>query len=481
MQDMDLNVIWVVGSAGLVLLMQPGFMCLESGLTRSKNSINVAIKNLVDLGISICLFWSLGYGLMFGRDWQGLIGLSDFYLDLQVDPKVTAFFLFQMMFCGTATTIVSGALAERLKFIAYVAIAMLTSGIVYPIFGHWAWNGTAAQISGWLGKLGFVDYAGSTVVHSVGGWVSLAALLVVGSRTGRFSNRGDRGWQAQKIHGSNLPFSVLGVMLLWVGWFGFNGGSTFALTDQIPVIIAHTILAGAAGMLSAGILGWQKHRRAETETLINGSIAGLVSITAGCNSVTTPIAIIIGATGGIIMLLATEWIERRGIDDGVDAVAIHGVAGAWGSLAVGLFSDLEILNTGLSRHSQILVQLLGIVVCFAWSFGITYLILSNLNRIFPLRVSLEEEAMGLNLSEHNAKTEVYELFQVMDRQAATQDFSLRLPVEPYTEVGKIAYRYNQVMTSLEDYATRLNSLNANLERTVDERTAELVKANQELE
>lgn len=482
MQDIDLNVIWVVGCAGLVLLMQPGFMCLESGLTRSKNSINVAIKNLADLGISVFLFWCFGYALMFGADHWGLIGCSDFLPSLEDSPQKAAFFLFQMMFCGTATTIVSGALAERLKFAGYVAIAILISSLIYPIFGHWVWNGTTTgQLYGWLGKLGFADYAGGTVVHSVGGWVSLAALLVIGSRTGRFANSDNGSWQARKIHGSNLPFSVLGAMLLWVGWFGFNGGSTFALTSQIPIIIVHTVLAGAAGMIGAGVFGWYRLGRVEVETLINGSIAGLVSITAGCNAVSTPIAIVIGATGGIIMLLTAELIERRGIDDGVDAVALHGFAGAWGTLAVGLFGDLNILGTGLSRLSQVLIQLLGIGAGFLWSFGLTYLILSNLSRIFPLRVTAEQEEIGLNFSEHNAKTEVYELFQIMDRQAKTQDFSLRVPEQPFTEVGKIAYHYNQVMEAVEDCARRLEDLNANLEHTVAERTAELLSANAELE
>ena len=482
MQELDLNIIWVVGCAGLVLLMQPGFMCLESGLTRSKNSINVAIKNLVDLGISICFFWCFGYALMFGADQMGLIGSSGFFISLETDPKLAAFFLFQMMFCGTSTTIVSGALAERLKFKGYLAIAMVISGLIYPIFGHWAWNGASTEkLHGWLAQLGFVDYAGSTVVHSVGGWVSLAALLVVGSRTGRFSGKGEKGWESKKIHGSNLSFSVLGVMLLWVGWFGFNGGSTFALSDEIPRIIVHTVLSGAAGMLGAGVVCWLRRGVVEAEALINGSIAGLVSITAGCNSVNTPIAMLIGAVGGITMLLVTDCIEHWGIDDGVDAVALHGFAGAWGTLAVGLFGDLATLGTGLSRHHQVLVQFLGISVCFVWSFGLTYLILSNLNRIFPLRVSLEEEEIGLNVAEHNAKTEVYELFQVMDQQAKHQDYSLRVPESPFTEAGKIAHRYNQVMASVEDYALRLENLNANLEQTVNERTAELLLANTELE
>jgi len=494
---LDLDVIWVVGCAGLVLLMQPGFMCLEAGLTRSKNSINVAIKNLIDIGISICFFWCFGYALMFGASQAGWIGGSGFLLNVESSPKLAAFFLFQMMFCGTATTIVSGALAERLKFGGYLAIASLISGIIYPLYGHWVWNGAnGSGLTGWLGQLGFVDFAGSTVVHSVGGWVSLAALLVVGARRDRlsadelprtgFNRRPAR--LVRKIHGSNLPFSVLGVMLLWVGWLGFNGGSTFALSAQVPAIIVHTVMAGGAGMLSAAAFGWRKHRITHAETLINGSIAGLVSITAVCHAVSTPIAVLIGAIGGVVMLLATDLVEQWGVDDGVGAIALHGASGAWGTLAVALFGDLTLLNTGLSRHQQLLVQLLGIGVALVWAFGLTYLLLKNIDRFFPLRVSAEDEDIGLNVSEHQAKTEVYDLFRVMDKQAATQDFSLRVPEEPFTEVGKIAQRYNQVMSSLQGYSQRLEALNTNLETTVAERTAdletvnaELIRANEELQ
>ena len=400
---LELDVIWVVGCAGLVLLMQPGFMCLEAGLTRSKNSINVAIKNLIDLGISICFFWCFGYALMFGASQAGWIGGSGFFLDVESSPKLAAFFLFQLMFCGTSTTIVSGALAERLKFGGYLAIAALISGIIYPLFGHWAWNGAdGAGLVGWLGRLGFVDFAGSTV------------------------------------------------------------------------------LAGGAGMLSAAVFGWRKHRLMDAETLINGSIAGLVSITAVCHAVSTPMSVLIGAIGGIVMLLATDVIEHWGIDDGVGAIALHGVSGAWGTLAVALFGDLSLLGTGLSRYQQLLVQLLGIVIAFIWAFGLTYLVLKKLDDFFPLRVSLEEEEMGLNVSEHQAKTEVYDLFRVMDQQAATQDFSLRVPEHPFTEVGKIARRYNQVMNSLESYSQQLKTLNTSLEATVAERTADLEFVNAEL-
>ncbi len=428
---------------------------------------------------------------MFGASQAGWIGSSGFLLQVETDPRLAAFFLFQMMFCGTSTTIVSGALAERLKFRGYLLISMLISGLIYPLFGHWAWNGTGTgELFGWLGKLGYTDFAGSSVVHSIGGWVSLAALVVVGPRTGKFisdNNPQKRQFfssfkgRSRKIHGSNLPFSVLGVMLLWIGWFGFNGGSTFELNNQIPAIIVHTVIAGAAGMISAAVLGWQRSKIIEVETLINGSIAGLVSITASCNIVTTPMAMLIGAMGGVIMLMATDWIEHQGIDDGVDAVALHGFAGAWGTLAVALFGNLELLDTGLTRHEQLLVQLLGIGVGFVWGFGVTYLILHQINRIFPLRVSVADEEIGLNISEHNAKTEVYELFRVMDEQAKTQNFSLRVPEEPFTEVGKIAHRYNQVMASLASYAQQMQHLNATLEHTVADRTAELVNANAELE
>ena len=491
----DLNVIWVVGCAGLVLLMQPGFMCLESGLTRSKNSINVAIKNLVDLGVSLCFFWVFGFAIMFGPSLAGWLGTAGFFLPVEQDPELAAFFIFQAMFAGTSTTLVSGALAERLKFTGYVAITMLISGVIYPLFGHWAWNGiNGSEATGWLGQLGFIDFAGSSVVHSIGGWVSLAALLVVGPRTGRFfvneaeENAADttavkgrrRRLETRRIHGSNLPFSVLGVMLLWVGWLGFNGGSTFGLTEQIPAIIVHTILAGAAGMVAAGSFGYWRQRLMRPETLINGSLAGLVSITASCHAVNTPMAVLIGAMGGLMMLAATDLIERCGIDDGVDAVALHGVAGVWGTLALALFGDLDLIGTGLSRYQQLGVQLLGIGVAFVWGFGVTYIVLKNLNRILPLRVSIEEEEMGLNVVEHGAKTEVYDLFRVMDEQAQTQDFSLRVPEDPFTEAGKIARRYNDVMDSLEEHAQRLYTLNANLEQTVAERTQALVMANANL-
>lgn len=471
------DISWMLICAGLVFLMQPGFMCLESGLTRTKNSINVAVKNLADFGISTFLFWGFSFGLMFGSSFGGWIGLDSFFVGLDQDPYLAAFFLFQVMFCGTATTIVSGAVAERLHFAGYGAIALVVSGIVYPTFGHWAWNGLATGASsGWLRQLGFVDFAGSSVVHSVGAWVALAALLIIGPRTGRFTPSG----QPQKIHGSNLPMSVLGIMLLWFGWLGFNGGSALAFSDRIAGIAVHTVMAGVAGMVVMTAITWWRTGIAQPESLINGSIAGLVSITASCHAVSTPAAVAIGAIAGVIANLTIRLMERQRIDDAVDAIAVHGACGVWGTLAVALFGQSELLGTGLSPFNQLLVQLLGIGVCFVWAFGIAYLLLRITNRWSPLRVSPEAEAMGLNYSEHKAKTDAYELLKIMDEHSQSKDLSLRAPVDRFTEVGHIATRYNQVMDALESHALQLETFNAELEATVQERTAELAQANAEL-
>ncbi|MGI0483231.1 ammonium transporter [Geminocystis sp. CENA526] len=451
---------WILICAGLVFLMQPGFMCLESGLTRSKNNINVAVKNLADFGISVALFWMFGYGIMFGFSWWGWIGADGFFLDMGDDADLGAFFLFQAMFCSTATTIVSGAVAERLKFSSYIVASIIISGIIYPFFGHWAWNGlnTMENFTGWLGKLGFVDFAGCTVVHSIGAWVAFALLLIIGAREGRFAMNG----YARKINGSNIPMSVLGVMLLWIAWFGFNGGSILLFNNHVPRILVNTLMGGVAGMISGCFFGWQKYKIPEVEFLMNGTIAGLVSITACCHVVSTPQAVIIGAIGAYLMLWAKNQLERYKIDDAVDAVAVHGVAGTWGVLAVALFGNPDLLGTGLTPFQQFWVQLLGILVCFVWGFGVAWLLLNLTNRFFPLRVSLEEENIGLNVSEHRAKTEVYDLLTIMDEQIETQDLSLRVPVEPFTEVGHIATRYNQVMESLEKSTAQLQAGNIEL-------------------
>jgi len=419
---------------------------MESGLTRSKNSINVAIKNITDFGISTILFWAFGFALMFGTSHGAWIGSTGFFLPLDEGTWPTAFFLFEIMFCATAVTIVSGATAERLRFRSYIIISIILSGLIYPTFGHWVWNGSQNGISsGWLGMLGFVDFAGSTVVHSVGGWVALAALLVIGPREGRFPKVGVH----KKIHGSNLPLSVLGVLLLWIGWFGFNGGSTLAMNDQVAGIVTNTFLAGASGSMSTLAIGWMLRRRADVELLIFGSIAGLVAITATAHAVNAIWALVIGGIGGIVMLGVEYLLEHFHIDDAVGAIPVHLGAGIWGTLAVAIFGETELLNTGLNRWTQLLTQVIGIGVCFLWVFGTSYISFRVINRFLPLRVTPEDEYIGLNVSEHGATTELLDMFRIMDDQARTGDMNLRVPVEPFTEVGQIAARYNWVMDALQ--------------------------------
>ena len=471
---MNIDIIWVLICAVLVFLMQPGFMCLESGLTRTKNSINVAFKNLLDFGISSLLFWCFGYAVAF----SGSSAANWFFNSTFITPKLIAFFLFQMMFCSTATTIVSGATAERLKFRSYVIIAIITSGLIYPVFTNWAWSGlNTRNLTGFLGQKGFMDFAGSTVVHSVGGWVSLAVLLVIGSRTGRFSKSG----KSHQFYGSNLPFSILGVFLIWFGWLGFNGGSTLAFNEQIPTILLNTVLAGTAGMVTSGLISSQKFKTSKAEILINGSLSGLVSITAACNVVSTTMAVVIGAIGGAITILISYWLKCCQIDDAVDAIPVHLGAGIWGTIAVALYGKSELLATGLNRFNQLLVQLLGIVVCGIWAFGLTWIILSIVNRFMPLRVSLKAEKQGLNVSEHYAKNIVYEMLQIMNQQAVTQDLNLRVPVEPFTEIGHVASHYNQVIASLSASTQKLKQFNTDLEQIVQQRTVELIEAKEKAE
>lgn len=438
---------WVLVTAGLVFVMQPGFACLESGLTRSKNSINVAVKNVTDAMIALILFWLVGFGIMFGISESGIVGTNEFMIPFTESSWNVAFFLFQAMFVATAATIVSGAVAERMKFEAYLVMTAVISALVYPFFGHWAWNGAMTdQYTGWLGQLGFRDFAGSTVVHSIGGWASLAALLLIGPRAGRFNEAG----VPRQIPGSNIPLAALGVLLLWFGWFGFNGGSTLGLTERVPMIIVNTFLAGAAGGLSGILMGYIANRKVISVDLIfNGSLAGLVSVTASANVISPLSAVLIGLIAGPVFFSLHRLLLRFRIDDAIDAVPVHLGGGIWGTIAVAIFADYDTLGTGLSFGSQLGVQLLGVAVAGLWTFLIVFTVLWIVNKFLKLRVSAEDEHIGLNVSEHGATTEILDLFMAMDQQAKTGDMSLRVPVEPFTEVGQIANRYNKVMEALE--------------------------------
>jgi len=451
-----IDILWVLASSVLVLLMQGGFLCLESGLTRSKNAINVAFKNASDFLLATLLWFFVSYGLMFGSGQHGWVGLDRFMPELDASNTWEAvFFVFQMVFCATAATIVSGAVAERMRFSGYLLITILVVALVYPLFGHWAWGGALVGAQGWLAERGFVDFAGSTVVHSVGGWVALAAVMVVGPRTGRFVNG-----ESRVIPGSNLPLAMLGVLLFLVGWIGFNGGSALALTPAVPGIIVNTLLSGAAGGVGAYLLvSWRRTPELDGISVpLNGVIAGLVAITAGCHVMSTGEAVIVGAIGGIVMVVATELLARWQIDDAIGAVPVHLAAGVWGTLAVALFGTPAALGTGLGWLDQLGVQALGIAVCGIWSFGLSYVLLKLWNKAIPLRVSADEEAVGLNVAEHGARTELIDLMTSMQRQEHSADLSLRVPVEPFTEVGQIAAQHNRLMDSLEQAVTRSQAI-----------------------
>ena len=298
---------------------------------------------------------------------------------------------------------------------------------------------------GWLAERGFIDFAGSTVVHSVGGWVALAVVLVLGPRLGRFPE----GQPPKAIRSSSLPVAMLGALLLWLGWFGFNGGSTLAFNEQVPGIIANTTLGGAGGLTVALIVGTKLEGHPHVGHAINGVLAGLVAITAGCFAITAGEAVLIGGIGALVMIMADRLLLRLRIDDVVGAVAVHAAAGVWGTVAVGLFGDLNILGTGLTRFGQVQIQVVGVMVAFAWAFGLAFLLVSLLNRIYPLRVSEEDEIVGLNVSEHQEPTELLDLVSAMDDHARHEDFSKRVPFDLYTDVGQIASYYNQVLDSLE--------------------------------
>ena len=386
------NYVWTLVAAALVFFMQAGFALVETGFTRAKNAINIMMKNLMDFAMGSLAYWALGFGLMFGISKSGWIGTSGFFLsDFKVggDPWVLAFWMFQVVFAATAATIVSGAMAERTKFSGYLVYSVFVSALIYPIFGSWAWGGLFHG-GGWLEKLGFIDFAGSTVVHSVGGWAALAGAIVLGPRLGKYTKDGG----IKPILGHNIPLAALGVFILWLGWFGFNPGSTTTANTDIAMIFVNTNLAAAAGCVLAMFTSWIRFGKPDIGMSLNGALAGLVAITAGCANVTPLSSIIIGAVAGIIVVFAVVFFDRIKVDDPVGAVSVHGVNGAWGTLAAGLF------NIGGTSGKIIGVQLLGIVTCFVWTFLTAFILFKIIDKTMGLRVTPQEEAEGLDFGEH---------------------------------------------------------------------------------
>ncbi|MDP3608506.1 MAG: ammonium transporter [Methylophilus sp.] len=377
--------LWVLIAGAMVFLMQPGFALLESGMSRSKNAVNVMMKNYMDICVGSLLFWLLGYGLMFGNSPTGWIGTDLFGLAKAPDWDFNLLF-FQIMFAATAATIVSGAMAERTNYVAYLIGTCGITAIIYPIYGGWAWND-----HGWLKQMGFIDFAGSTVVHSVGGWCALAAIMLLGPRLGRFGANGE----VRDLPGHNLGYVTIGGFLLWFGWFGFNGGSTLAAGTNLGHILLNTHMAGAAGAVGALFLSYMLRKPALMANAVNGSIAGLVSITAGCASMELPYAVLTGAIGGAISVLGVMLLERLRLDDVVGAVSVHGICGAWGTLAAGLF-----LIGNMYNPHQVIVQLIGISAAFLWVFVTAFTLYWLISKTTGLRVSAMHEQRGLDITEH---------------------------------------------------------------------------------
>jgi ammonium transporter, Amt family len=386
------NYVWTLVAATLVFFMQAGFALVETGFTRAKNAINIMMKNLMDFSVGSIAFWAIGFGLMFGASSTGWFGTSGFFLSDFTpgeDPWVLAFWMFQVVFAATAATIVSGAMAERTKFIGYLIYSVVISAMIYPIFGSWAWGGLLNG-KGWLEAMGFIDFAGSTVVHSVGGWAALAGTLVLGPRLGKYAKDG----RVRPILGHNMPLAALGVFILWLGWFGFNPGSTTAANKEIALIFVNTNLAAAAGCVLAMATSWFKFGKPEIGMSLNGALSGLVAITSPCATVTPLSAVLIGAAAGVLVVVSVLFFERLRIDDPVGAVSVHAVNGAWGTLAAGLF-HVNGLDWG-----QVGVQALGVEACFLWVFPTAFILFKVIAKTVGLRVSPEEELEGLDISEH---------------------------------------------------------------------------------
>lgn len=393
----SLDNLWILVAAFLVFIMQAGFAMVEAGFTRAKNATNIMMKNLMDFSIGSIVYWLFGFGLMFGGSYAGLLGTTHFLgrigvenLDLAVDPL--AFALFQTMFAATAATIVSGAMAERTKFAAYVIYSFFISSLIYPLVGHWIWNP-----EGWLAKLGMVDFAGSTVVHSLGGWAALVGAFFLGPRIGKYGKDG----KANAIPGHSITLAALGVFLLWFGWFGFNPGSTLSATDpRIASIALNTNLAAAAGAIASMLLTWLRYGKTDVSMTLNGALAGLAGVTAGAHTFSAAGSAITGFLAGNVVVLAIEFIDHvLKIDDPVGAVSVHGICGALGTLLVGFLSVDSGLLYGHGPR-QLLVQALGVFAVFGWATITAGLLFYAIKRTVGLRVSAEEEIEGLDIGEH---------------------------------------------------------------------------------
>ena len=386
-----MNVMWTMIGAVLVYFMQAGFAMCEAGFTRAKNTGNILMKNMMDFVLGSLFFFIFGFAIMHGTDWNGVIGIRGFFNPTSLADEAGminglpagVFIIFHTVFCATAATIVSGSMAERTKFAAYLAYSAAISIFIYPVSGHWIWGG------GWLSELGFHDFAGSTAVHMVGGVCALVGAKILGARIGKFGKDG----KVKAIPGHNLPIAALGVFILWFCWFGFNCGSTTAATTNLGDIAMTTNLAATAATLMALIVTWVRYGKPDVSMTFNGSLAGLVAITAGCDTVSNWSAIIIGAIAGVLVVFSVEFFDKvTKIDDPVGAISVHGVCGAVGTILTGVFSP----------DCSLVTQVIGVAATAAYVFVMALIIFTVINKTIGLRVTKEEEIEGLDIHEHGS-------------------------------------------------------------------------------
>jgi Amt family ammonium transporter len=389
-----IDTVWVLLAAVLVFFMQAGFAMVEAGFTRAKNVGNIIMKNFMDFAIGSLVFWFVGFSIMFGPSIGGFMGSINFMFTAEYGNNVPdmAILIFQTVFAATAATIVSGAMAERTKFSTYLIFSLVITLVIYPISGHWVWGG------GWLSELGFHDFAGSTVVHSVGGWAALAGASILGPRIGKYNGK------TNAIPGHNLVLGALGVFILWMGWFGFNPGSTLSATGDATNSIAHifvtTNLAGAMGAIVAMFVTWFRYGKPDLSMTLNGALAGLVGVTAGCDIVSPGGAVIIGLVAGFVVVFGVELIDKKlRVDDPVGAIAVHGLNGAIGTLMVGLLATDGGLFYG-GGFKLLGVQAIGVGAVGIWAFGMAWILFKILKSTVGLRVSEKEELDGLDIHEH---------------------------------------------------------------------------------
>ncbi|MFZ9738334.1 MAG: ammonium transporter [Prochlorotrichaceae cyanobacterium] len=399
-----LDNIWILVAAILVIFMNAGFAMLETGLCRQKNAVNILAKNLIVFALASLAFWAIGFSLMFGSSGGGFMGAGGFFLSgdkatYGLDEstlEISVFFLFQVAFTATAATIVSGAVAERIKFVDFLIFSVLLTGIAYPISGHWVWGGGMLSDIGFLGGIGFSDFAGSTVVHSVGGWAALVGAALLGPRIGKYREDGT----PTAIPGHNMSLATLGCLILWIGWFGFNPGSQLAADSAVPYIAVTTALAGSAGGVTATFTSWISTGKPDLSMVINGILAGLVGITAGCAGASFAGAVIIGGIAGVIVVFSVIFIDSTlKIDDPVGALSVHLVNGIWGTLAVGLFDQSSGLLYGHGPN-QLIAQILGILTIGGFTVLVSFIFWGAIKAVLGMRVTEEEELIGLDIGEH---------------------------------------------------------------------------------